>query len=399
MPQSQMSPAQVNAYARAAIKARAIKMTQPLPSSTFVPANQPTFQPQLRNVGLILGFMVQVSHTVSNGSAVQIDRTDLGPLNSLGIVQYNDLTNFTRIQTPGWHLGLVDSVKARRPYGTAFVNATGIDAPTNFGSNFAGQVSSPANIAAAGAGTVIQWYWVPLAYSEDDLRGSVYANVLQATQQLILNMPSAPNGAGVTLCVDNGKDSTQSMFVGHAAGSTALVSITSTTINTWQVYYDQIPVDPSLGLLLPVTDLATVYELKQTTINQFVAGQDNPYSYSNYRDFLSTTLIYINTGASGARGVGADINYFALQAANATNIWKKTPAYIALETRNFFGTDMPPGVYYLGTRQRPISTNMYGNMQLVNNPITAAAGNYQMVAVEDFALQQVLTAAGSLQAT
>lgn len=394
MPGQQMTPAQVNQLARALIKQRSVKMVQPLPSVTVNPANQNVVTPQLRNVGLILGFWVNVVHTISNGSGVQIDLTDFGPLNALQQIQYNDLTNFTRIQTPGWHVGLVDSVKQRRPFGTALVRTTGFDSPINFGSNFLGQISAPANIAAAGNGTVSMWYWVPLAYSDDDLRGCVYANVLQAVQQLILTIPQQAQAF-----VQNGTDSTLAMFVGHAAGSVAAAVISSTTINVFQVYYDQLPVDPNLGLVLPVTDLATVYELKQTVLAPFVAAQDNPYPYTNYRDFLSTFAVYVNTGASGARGVGADVNYWALQAANATNIWKKTDALIALETRNFFQTDMPPGVRYFGTRQKPISTNMYGNMQLVNNPVTAAAGNYQLVAVEDFALQQVLTAAGSLPAS
>jgi hypothetical protein len=185
------------------------------------------------------------------------------------------------------------------------------------------------------------------------------------------------------------------MFVGDSAGSTAAVSITSTAYQTFQYYYDQLPLANG-AVLLPITDLATIYELKYTSQNGVQANQDFGYQYSNFRNILSTIVGYVNTGSTGARGVGADINYFGLQAANSTFLWKKTPALLAVEFRNFFSTDFPPGFYYFGSRQKPIATTQYGNMQLVLNAITAAAGNYELVGLEDFALIQSLSMAGSL---
>jgi hypothetical protein len=205
-----------------------------------------------------------------------------------------------------------------------------------------------------------------------------------------------PGQNGVNLAVANGADSTQSMYVGDVAGSVAAAVISNTNITVYQVFYDQLPIGPQ-GLLLPITDLATVYELKQTLLSAIVAGTDFGYQYANFRDILSTFAVYVNTGASGARGVGADINYWALQAANVSNIWKKNPDLVALETRNFLETDLPPGVYYFGSRNRPISTTQYGNMQLILNASTAGVGAYELVAIEDFALIQTLSQAGSLQ--
>lgn len=392
----QMSPAQINAIARQAIKARSVKETQPIFSaSSIVPANTPVVTVNPRNVGLLTGFWVKVTHVVHNGSGVQIDLTDFGPANALSQIQFNDFNNQTRLQTSGWHLAFVNSVKQRRPFGTALVHTTGIDAPTNYGSNWTQQISAPANIAAAGNGTVIMWYYVPLAYSSDDLRGCVYANLTNAQAQLFLSMPGTN---GVSVAVANGTDSTLALYVGDAAGSVAAVSITSTAITVYQEFFDQLPIANN-AVLLPVTDLATIYELKATVQTSLVAGQDFPYQYPNFRDILSTTVVYVNTAATGARGVGADINYWALQAANVSNIWKKEPGLVALETRNFLQTDMPPGVYYFGSRQKPISTTQYGNMQLINNPITAGTGAYQLVGIEDFALIQTLTQAGSLAAS
>jgi hypothetical protein len=404
----QMSAAQqaamINAQARAQIKASAVKMQQPLQAGSMNPATNPTLIINPRNVGLILGFLCEIQHTVVNGSAVTINLTDFANLNALAYVQFNDFNNTTRIQTPGWHVGLINSVRAKRPYGTALVRTTGFDSTINYGANWTNQIGltvagAPATSIAAGAtGILTMWYWVPIAYSDEDLRGTIYANVVNAQSQLILTMPGAAGGTvnnGVSVCVANGTDSTQAMFVGAAAGAITAVTISSTAFYVSQYYWDQLPVVKN-NVLLPVTDLATVYELKSTTQSAIVPNTDIGYQYANFRNFLSTIAVYVNTAATGARGVGADINSWSLQAANTTNLWKKTPAQLALENRNFFSTDYPPGVYYFGTRQRPIITTQYGNMQLILNALTANTGAYQMTAVEDFALIQALSMAGSL---
>lgn len=387
-----MSAAQVNAVARATIKARSVYMEQQIFSGNFVPATQPQVTVIPRNIGLITGFFIKVVHSISNGSGVQINPTDFANANALAQVQFNDLNNVTRIQTPGWHLHFINSVKARRPYGTALVHTTGIDSPINYGSNWTQQISNTGNIAASGTGTMTMWYYCPLAYSEDDFRGIIYGNVTNATMQLILSLPGQ---FGVNVAVANGTDSTQAMYVGNAGGSVASVSITNTAITVYQCYYDQLPVGPQ-GVLLPITDLATIYELKQTLQTAIQANTDFGYQYANFRDILSTLVVYVNTASTGARGVGADINYWALQSANATNIWKKEPGLVALGTRNFLQTDFPPGVYYFGSRRRPINTTQYGNMQLILNAATAGTGAYELVGIEDFALVQQLSMAGSL---
>lgn len=398
----QMSPAQINALARAAIKARSIKMTQQIFSQTFtasgtaeLSASTPTVTVNPRNVGLIKGFWVKVLATITNGSAVVVNLSDFGPANILSQIQFFDLNNNVRIQTTGWHLNFINSIKARMPFGAALVRTTGTDSPINYGSNFQGatlaQIFAPATIAAAGTGTVVMWYWVPLAYSEDDLRGSVYANVVNATMQLNLSFPARST-------VDTGTDSTSAVFFGAAAGSTVLSRISAATVTVYQVYMDQLPVGQN-GVLLPILDLATIYELKNTVTTSMVPNQDFPVQYANFRDFLSTFAVYVNTGATGARGVGLDINYWELLSANLTAIWKKEPGLVALENRLNLQDDFPPGVYYFPSRERPISTVQYGNQQLVLNPITAAAGAYLLMGYEDFALVQTLSQAGSLAAS
>jgi len=413
---SKMTPAQLNQIARSAIKAKAVKMVQQIFSQTYGSpsgtVDVSTFQPVVnvipRNVGLIKGFWVKVVATIKNpDSTDSSDLTDFGPANLLSQIQFNDLNNNTRIQTSGWHMAFINSIKARRPFGASMISdgvypsvpggtQTGIQTPINFGASWVGTPQAvgstpPATAIAHGAtGTVTWWYYVPLAYSEDDLRGAVYANVVNATMQL--NLTLNPRIGALP-----GTDSTLAVYLG-ASGQTAANINVQTTITVYQEYWDQLPAGPG-GVLLPILDLATIYEFKNTVFSAITQNQDFPMQFANFRDFLSSTLVYVNTGSTGARGVGADINYLALQSANFTNIWKKEPGLIALETRNHLGTDMPPGAYYLGSRQKPISTVQYGNMEIIINASTAAAGNYALMGYEDFALVQTLSQAGSLAAS
>lgn len=410
--QQKLNASQLNAMARAAIKAKAVKMTQQVFGATYgspanttdVSATQPVVYVIPRNVGLIKGFWVKMVATVNNQSAETVNLTDFGPANLLQQILFNDLQNNTRIQTTGWHMAILNAIKARRPFGSALINAaqaapvtkgtgTGaIDAPINFGSNFAAQISAPATIATTEPGTVIMWFWIPLAYSDDDLRGAVYANVVNATMQLNLTL-------NPRICANHGADSTLAVYQCATTSTDASSCVVSQLVITvYQVYMDQLPQGKG-GVILPVLDLATIYEMKNTIFSSINQNQDFPIQYSNFRDFLSTTMIYVNTAATGARTGGTDINYLALQSANFTNIWKEEPGLVALATRNHLQTDLPPGAYYFGSREKPISTVQYGNMELILNASTAGTGAYALLGYEDFALVQTLSMAGSLAAS
>lgn len=372
----------------------------------FVPGSTPQITINPQSTGLLVGFWVGVNLTVSNGSGTQINLTDLGPANALSQIQFNDLQNNTRIQCPGWLMAMINNTRSNpmspQPFGGSFFRGTAGDWPINWSSNFAGQISAPASIAAGGSGNVIMWYWIPVAYSQTDLRGAIYLATLNAVCQLNLAFPG--NGSlannGVSVCVAQGADATQSIYVGVTpAASVSAVTITNANVYVSQVFYDQLPAGQNGAIALPQMDLSTIYEIKQTVQTAIVQNQDFPYQYTNYRDFLATYMIYVNTAAGGVRANGSDINYLELLTANFTAIWKKSAALVALETRNLLGTDMPPGCYYFPTRQRRISTNQYGNMQLIINPSVANTGAYQLIGTEDFALQTTISTAGSLPAS
>ena len=181
----------------------------------------------------------------------------------------------------------------------------------------------------------------------------------------------------------------------YISSTTALPLVTSVVITVYQQYLDQLPMGKN-GVILPILDLSTAYLINNTTVTGLVATQDLPIPYANFRNFMSTCLIYDN---AGVLNIGTDVNYFALQSANYTNIFKYDPQTSALFTREIMLDDFPKGTYYFDHRRRPISTVQYGNMSLVINPSAVTAGASVYLGYEALALINMVTQAGSLYGT
>lgn len=391
---------QANAAASALIRAQAIEMTQNIYSNTITTpgSSANTINVIPRNVGLIKRFTVEITATLSNAGASAVTATVFNVANLLTQIVFNDLSNNTRIQTTGWHMNIINTIRKPKsgPFGSALVYATGHDVPVQYGSNYlTGSTTTGPGIFYLGSTTmaststavVKMTYEIPLAYSDNDLRGAVYANVVNATMllQLVLN-PSPIVGAG---------DGTLAIFQG--SGGTG--SILAATVNVYQTFLDQLPVGKQ-GPILPIQDLSTIYELKNTALTGMVQNQDFPIPYANFRDFLSTTLIWDNGTANGQPAVvGVDIAYFALQSANFTNIFKVDPFLLSLWTRERISVDVPKSAYYFDHRKKPLSTIQYGNLELIMNiGGTVNAGAQALVGFEDFALVNTVSGAGSLAA-
>lgn len=381
------SPQQLNAMAGNLIRSNAVEMKQVIYSQTFDPRLNNVLNIIPRNVGLIKRFIVELTGTLPNGSGSAWTRTSFGPANMLSQITFNDLNNNVRINTAGWHLNMINSVKDRRIFGSALVQTTGEDSPIGYGSvNNVMSTQSPAgtnssSIADGATGIVKMIYEVPMAYSDNDYRGALYANVINATMNLQLTINN-------NYVVATGADDT---LAGYLSAGTAS-QFTTVTVTVTQVFMDQIPVGKG-GPILPVIDLSTIYELKNTTFANITQNQDFPMQYSNFRDFLSTAVIYFN---GTARTAGTDITYWALRSANFTNIFQIDTTLTALFTRQIIGADVPLGSSYFSSRKKPIATTQYGNMELVLNASTAGAGAYVLQGVEDFALVNTITRAGSL---
>lgn len=381
--QSSLTPGQQNAAARQLILANAVDRIQQIYTSTAAAANvNGLFNVTPRNVGLIRGFIVDVIATVSN-TVAQASLTKLGAANILSQVTFTDLQNNVRIQTSGWHMHLINTARAMRPFGIGYNIAP--NSPVAYGSNF-GEISAPATIAAAATGTVVMRYYIPLAYGQTDLTGAVFGGVVNASMNLGLQLnPNAIVTAG---------DATLGVYSGGTPVAGSYGGITNVTVNVYQHYLDQLPVANGQPIL-PMQDVSTAYELKNTQVSGITANQDFPVSYSNFRTFMSTFAIFDNGGSLNA---GSDVNYWALESANFTNIWKVSPQENALFSMVANGVDWPSGVYYFNHRQRPINTSQFGNMQLILNASAVNAGAQLLMGYEDFSVLNTLNNAGSLAA-
>jgi hypothetical protein len=392
--QRQQALSQQNLANRALVLAQSVDMIQPLPSQTIYPANQPTIQFTPNFVGLIKRFYIEITATLSNTGSQTITLTPWGLSNLISNIIYTDPQNNQRHNTLGLHLSLLSCAKRNRPFATALVeNATYTTGGAN---NIASMFNSPAaswpvfqaplTIASGATGTLRGVFELPLAYSDNDLRGAVYSNLVNATQNFQITINTNAVSA-------NPSDPTYAIYSG-AAGSAG--SITSCTITPYQQYLYQLPIAQDGTPILPGIDISTLYQLKNSPQAAITANQNFNVSYANFNSFVSTVAIYNSTGTNAGLNFGSDVNYWQLTAANLTPIWKKDPLFVAQDSRERLLFDMPAGSYYFDSRLAPILTNQFGNVQLTVNPSVGGASATMQVLWEYFASLNTAGSGGSL---
>jgi hypothetical protein len=275
---------------------------------------------------------------------------------------------------------MLDSARQGWAYGGAYANNLAMGYGNNWNVN-----QGAATVAVSTDAPLRHIYYLPMAYSPSDLRGAIYAGVVSAQMNLQLTINPTP-------CVGAG-DPLNAIFSGNAAST--YKAGTKVAISVYQIYLDQLP-QMNGGPILPMLDLNTIYEIKESTYTGVPATQDYPIPYASYREFLSTMAVFDN---GGVFNTGSDVNYWSLVAANTTNLWKLAPEIAALLARQTFMADPPPGLYYFDHRDRPINTIAFGNMALNLNAIAADPTAKIVVGTEAFAQVNTLmsTAASSLQ--
>lgn len=367
-----------NLQNRRAIVENCMPMQQPLQTQTVAGTitnqnNVMTFQPRL--TGLLIGFLVEVNATVNNAGVATANRTNFGAANVLSRIQFTDLQNQTRVNTNGPHIALLNSIKNTRGYG----GAVAPNLPFNVGNVW--NVNSLASTIASGATPALrQFYYVPIAYSPQDLTGAIYAQVINATMQLQVTINSAPGAAA--------GDPIWAIYSGATAAGN--ITLSAVSVNVMTFYYNQ----PSA---LPMVDISRSYLIQDTIANAaIVANQDISIPYSNFRTYFSTFAVYDNAGVFNT---GSDVNYWALQYANLLRQFQLNPEQVALMTRNAVGFDMPPGLYYFDHRSFPISTANYGNCELVLNAAAVTTGAFVGTWYEMVAQENSIITASSLPST
>lgn len=393
-----MTPQQQDAIATRAILASAVDRIQLVAAEQVFPASNPVLIIQPINVGLIKRYTIVVSGTITNTGTTTITLTDWGLANIFGQggVQYTDLNNYLRVNTSGAHLTVLAGAKRRRAYGsTVQDNTDGIQSASflskvyNVPPALWGVFQGSQTIATGTSAPFRAAFELPLAYTDDDLRGAVWANVLNAVQQITLTFNQQ---AVVALTADTN-------FAVYSGPAGSAGNITSATVTVYQEYLDQLPKTSGpqgVTTVLPALSLSTVYELKSTLFSAITANQEFYIPYANQRSFISTFMTFNHDGLADGRFLGSDLNYLALLAANASYIWKLDPLTVAMKSRDHLNGDLPAGTYYFPTRRKNIATLQFGNLQLTLNANTATPSGYANVMWEAFALQNTLQSGASL---
>ena len=356
-----------------------ISMMQRIYSETitnYVPGVGMNRNIPIKNVGLTKRLYVTVQANVQQGAAETQTLTKFGPANIFSNVTFADYSNYQRINTTGWHLDALATAKRRMPSFSAYATSN----PVTTGNVF-NVKSAPASVTAAA--DVFMVYEVPFAYTDQDLTGAILSQVLNANAYMAFTIN--PN-----FFVASGADSVQAVYQSSTA---QLGKVNSITITIYQEYLDQLPQVNGV-LMLPHVDLSYVYGVYNTVISGLAANADNPYNFTNYRSFLSAFAIYDNAGVLNA---GSDVNSWKLQAANMTNIFDLPPWMVKVKERNIIGDDFPIGSYFHDFRDRPISTSINGNMQLLFNPSVVTSNASQLLlGLEYTALLNQVAQAGSI---
>lgn len=392
---AQISPQQQNILARQAVISQGVDMMLPIYSQSFTAANNQgpgtIINLPPRNVGLIKKFIIEVSGTITPAGTATL--TAIGGGNFFSQIVFTDLSNQQRISTTSWHLQAVASAKRRRPFGAAAaldppnpLDTPGTRRPNPFGfGNNTDAILLPATATTAQAFRL--FFEVPLAYTDHDLRGAVYGNVTNATMNLSLTV-------NPTLFTTTGARNVQRGMYSSAAA----ITLTNFTVTVYQNFLDQLPIAQQGGPVLPLLDLSTAYLLNNTAVSSIVNNQDNPITYANFRDFMSTYLIYDDP--ANYSSLTPPITWWSLQSANYTNIFKVDSPTNYLTSRMIIGDDFPLGSYYFDYRNKPVSTIQYGNMQILATPNTVTDANTALlVGYEALALINMITQAGSLYGT
>lgn len=374
---------QANLIARQICLSQAFDVKQQVDSQTFVPSSRSVYDVNGANVGIVKGFLLKVSARVKNNGTGVMTITPFGIANLLKQVVYYDPNNQRHIETTGWHLAMVNTIKGLKPFGASIPS----DSPIKYGDNY-DIIDAPQTIAAGATATVTMHYWIPLAYSDTDLTGAVFANVAQSKQRLRLEF--ATNSTAFVGATEN---PLEAVYQGASAADCVIEEM---SYNCYQHYLDQLPMQNG-QYIVPSIDLSTIYLLENTVVAGLTPNADFAVQYGNLYRYLSTIAIYDNGGQFGVKG--ADVNYLAQRTANFADYRKATPDTWNLETRKLIGTDLPSGVYLAESRFRPIYTLQTGQQTFVVNPKTVNQNARLIMAYESFVSATNLVNIGTLSTT
>ena len=160
----------------------------------------------------------------------------------------------------------------------------------------------------------------------------------------------------------------------NGAATSTVILHSGTTIQT-EVWQDYLLPQYVGGIMpLPQLDLLTVYELNGTikSTDNLAAGVEKLIDYPNVRSVIGAYFNFVNNGIMNA---GSDISQIRLRVNGNNILYEGTADSHLFEMRNMLNSDLRNGMYFMLSRQKPIETAYYGNVQLGVTPSSVTTGN------------------------
>jgi hypothetical protein len=366
----QANPFQANLNARTALLATGVRQRKNL--GTFTGAVGGSTRVKLFNAGVLTSIKLDVTLPINTiGTATAVPGRQ-APYNVIDRIRLTDYDGTDRVNMSGFQAYILDSVRYRIPYG---INNEGpLLGASNTPPQLGGAVLSPSTpTAVSGSVQNLRFYLeVPVAYDpESDLRGAILAQTAVGEMFVTIDWASL-----ATLFNATGNDTN----VYSGAGTTTMTFGTP-TVTVFQEYL--MPQSLANGQIpLPLIDLQTVYEIQGNirTSDNLAANQEKLINFPNVRTVIGAYVNFVQNGQLRA----TDVSQFRL-IANGNNILREFSQYAQfIEQRNYLEGDLALGAYFWVFRQRPIETQLYGNVQMGITPNAVSGVSFMDYAFESF---------------
>lgn len=333
--------------------------------------------------GLIRKFYLVVSGTLNASSGTFTPSPPFGITNIFSNITFTDLNTRVRHNTTGAHMHMIQAMRRGWVPGMALVSTAmsdSVNGGVSWGANFF--TNNAPSTFTGGTPKNFQWVFeIPIAYTDTDLRGCIWANQVTANNLLSLTInPSFFASNSVA------SDVSGSAYNSATALGTALPTLTNLKLTLYQDMFVQGPTDKNGNTQLPQVDMAYSYNLLNVPAQALQANADNVFFAAPNRQILSHMLFWDNYLYNTAPA-GSDVTAIKIQIANSLVVRQMEPGILGYWTRNLLGTDMPAGsaggsgttktdytTYYVDTRRRPLNVQTSGNVGLYFNPNTVQSG-------------------------
>jgi hypothetical protein len=356
--QQRVDPATLNMMARSNLLQTGVPMVKQLQPVTGALGG--SMQIPLQRMGILTGVTLDVSVPVTIATAALV-QSMFGPYNLLNRIKYTDFSGVDRVNTSGFALWALNSIRSADLKGSAIATAN-LD---NMGVIDTNILSFP---KATGEQSINFQLYIPIAYDQhNDLRGAVLAQTTLGDHYVTLQTANA------LLATADG----DTYMSPYDVGTTGTGTAGTVTVTAYQHYIQPQTNDPGL---LPLIDLSTVYAIDGNFIDtsNIAAGMPKYLNFPNNQAVLSALFIFDNGGVGTVDG--GDITKISLIANSNTIFREYSPRFLRGMMRDTIGSDLAAGTYYMGSRRQPILTQLFGNVQAkFDIASVAAAGPVQFI--------------------